>query len=71
MPRLRVPLTLPTLVEHLAARGVSKEYFPEKLVVLDALPMSPIGKIAKSELRNDIHKRVAAEQGSTQQSGSR
>lgn len=64
-------LTLPTLVEHLAARGVSKEYFPEKLVVLDALPMSPIGKIAKSELRNDIRRRVAAEQGSTQQSGSR
>jgi acyl-CoA synthetase len=57
-------LTLPDLTAHLAARGVSKEYFPEKLVVLDALPMSPIGKIAKTELRNDIRKRVAEEQGS-------
>jgi acyl-CoA synthetase len=44
-------LSLADLVGFLAGRGVSKEYFPEYLVVLDELPQSIGGKIAKSELR--------------------
>lgn len=55
-------LTLPQLAEHLAGRGISKENFPERLVFLDAMPMSPIGKIAKAELRDDIRQRLAREQ---------
>jgi acyl-CoA synthetase len=43
-------LSLPELVAFLAGRGVGKEYFPEYLVVLDELPLSIGGKIAKSEL---------------------
>jgi acyl-CoA synthetase len=44
-------LTLATLTEHLAARGTSKELWPERLEVLAALPRSSGGKIAKGELR--------------------
>ncbi len=44
-------LDLAGLVAHLEARGVSKEHLPERLVVLDELPRSSGGKIAKGELR--------------------
>lgn len=43
-------LTLETLQEHLAQRGVGKELWPERLEVLDALPRSSGGKLAKGEL---------------------
>ena len=43
---------------HLAARGVGKELWPEHLVVLDALPRSSGGKVAKGALREDVRRRV-------------
>lgn len=43
---------LPGLVEHLLALGVSKELLPERLVVVDELPRSSGGKIAKGALRD-------------------
>lgn len=51
-------LDLAELVAHLVARGVSVEYLPEHLVVVDALPRSSGGKIAKGALRGDIARRV-------------
>ena len=47
-------LDLPTLVDHLLQQGVSKELLPERLEVLDELPRSSGGKIAKRRLRDDI-----------------
>ncbi len=47
-------LDLPTLVEHLRGLGVSTELLPERLEVLDALPRSSGGKVAKGELREKI-----------------
>ena len=47
-------LDLPSLVEHLLQQGLSKELLPERLEVLDELPRSSGGKIAKSRLRDDI-----------------
>ena len=44
-------LTLAALTDHLDARGVSKEWWPEHLTVLDELPRSSGGKVAKGELR--------------------
>jgi acyl-CoA synthetase len=44
-------LTLSELTAHLEAQGVAKELWPEYLVVLDALPRSSGGKVAKGELR--------------------
>ena len=53
-------LTLEGLVTHLDGRGVSKEWFPEHLVVLDELPRSSGGKVAKGELRDDARRRAGA-----------
>ena len=56
----RGPVTLDDLTSHLAARGVSKEWWPEHLVVLDALPRSSGGKVAKGELRDDARRRFSS-----------
>jgi acyl-CoA synthetase len=53
-------LTLEELVAHLVAGGVSVEYLPERLVVVDALPRSSGGKIAKGALRADAARRAGA-----------
>jgi acyl-CoA synthetase len=50
-------LDLDGLVAFLREQGVSPEWFPERLVVLDALPRASGGKIAKGELRADIRRR--------------
>jgi len=47
-------LDLPGLVEHLLQQGVSKELLPERLEILDELPRSSGGKIAKGQLRDTI-----------------
>jgi acyl-CoA synthetase len=47
-------LDLQTLVDHLLQLGVSKELLPERLDVLDELPRSSGGKVAKGELRERI-----------------
>ncbi|GAA4538987.1 class I adenylate-forming enzyme family protein [Mycobacterium paraffinicum] len=53
-------LDLPELVEHLLALGVSKELLPERLIVVDELPRSSGGKVAKGRLREDIRARTEA-----------
>jgi acyl-CoA synthetase len=53
-------INLPDLVEYLLAAGVSKELLPERLIVVDELPRSSGGKIAKSALRADIKTRTEA-----------
>ena len=55
------PPDVDALRAHLGARGVGKELWPERVVVVDALPRSSGGKVAKGELRDDIRARVAAE----------
>ena len=52
-------LSLDELTAHLADREVSKEIWPEHLVVVDDLPRASGGKIAKGELREDITRRLA------------
>jgi acyl-CoA synthetase len=44
-------LELGDVVQFLTERGVSREWFPERLVVLDSLPRASGGKVAKGELR--------------------
>ncbi|OBF53741.1 cyclohexanecarboxylate-CoA ligase [Mycobacterium sp. 852002-53434_SCH5985345] len=53
-------LDLPALVEHLLSLGVSKELLPERLIVVDELPRSSGGKVAKGRLREDIRARTEA-----------
>ena len=54
-------LTLEELVAHLRAQGVSVESWPEHLLVLDELPRSSGGKIAKGELREIAARRLGAQ----------
>jgi acyl-CoA synthetase len=51
-------LELDDVVAFLRDRGVSREWFPEKLVVLDALPRASGGKVAKGALREDLEGRL-------------
>ena len=53
-------LDLPALVEHLLRQGVSKELLPERLEILDELPRSSGGKIAKGQLRDTIRSTLEA-----------
>jgi acyl-CoA synthetase len=53
-------LTLDELVGFLRGKGISPEWWPERLVVLDALPRASGGKVAKGELRADIRRRLEA-----------
>ena len=54
-------IDLPGLVDHLLALGVSKELLPERLIVVDELPRSSGGKVAKGQLREDIRIRMEAD----------
>ncbi|WP_055401542.1 class I adenylate-forming enzyme family protein [Mycobacterium sp. UM_3] len=54
-------IDLPELRDHLSGLGVSKELWPERLVVVDELPRSSGGKVAKGRLREDIRARTEAE----------
>ncbi len=53
-------LELEELVAFLRARGVSSEYLPERLIVMDELPRSSGGKLAKGQLRDDARERFGA-----------
>ena len=55
-------LVLEDLVAHLRERGVSREWWPEHLVILDALPRSSGGKVAKGDLKADAQRRSAEQQ---------
>jgi acyl-CoA synthetase len=44
-------LTLDDLCDHMRSRGVSREWLPERLILLDAMPRSAGEKVAKAELR--------------------
>lgn len=61
VPRDGAAPTLEDLREHLRARGASVESWPERLVLVDSLPMSSGSKVAKGQLRLDIRRRLEAE----------
>lgn len=44
-------VTLDDVRAHLSAHGIAKYKWPESLVVVDALPLTPTGKIAKEAVR--------------------
>jgi cyclohexanecarboxylate-CoA ligase len=46
--------TMEEMQAHLAEKGVAKQYWPEKLVVLDEFPRTPSGKIQKFQLRDQV-----------------
>ena len=56
--RAGASLTLDELAAHLRERSVSREWWPEQLVVVDALPRSSGGKVAKGDLKADAKRRA-------------
>jgi 2,3-dihydroxybenzoate---[aryl-carrier protein] ligase len=54
-------LTLDALVAHLRAQQIASFKLPERLEVMTAFPVSPVGKILKRELREIVAQRIAEE----------
>ena len=54
-------LTLDELSAHLRAQQIASFKLPERLEVMTAFPVSPVGKILKRELREIVAQRIAGE----------
>lgn len=54
------PPDLDELVAHLEAAGIAKPMWPQRLIILDAMPRTPSGKIQKFQITDDLTKRDAA-----------
>lgn len=54
-------LDLDQLRTHLESRGVTKEWWPERIAILPDLPTSSGGKVAKGELRARVHELFGGE----------
>ncbi|QCP50400.1 cyclohexanecarboxylate-CoA ligase [Trinickia violacea] len=52
-------IDLPALVEFLKSQKVAPQYMPERLLLLDALPTTPSGKVQKFKLRDAMRGREA------------
>ncbi|SIT37164.1 Cyclohexanecarboxylate-CoA ligase [Paraburkholderia piptadeniae] len=59
VPKPGEQIDLMALVEFLKSRKVAPQYMPERLVVLDAMPTTPSGKIQKFRLREMLRERDA------------
>jgi acyl-CoA synthetase (AMP-forming)/AMP-acid ligase II len=53
--------TVDDLREYLLERGMPIQKTPERVVVVDSLPMTATGKVLKHELRKDIQRRLEEE----------
>ncbi|HYT38621.1 MAG TPA: AMP-binding protein, partial [Acidimicrobiia bacterium] len=56
-------LDLAALSAYLDGRGVARFKWPERLEIVDALPVTNVGKVDKKKLRDDVAAKLAAETG--------
>ena len=54
-------LSLEGLADFLAARGLARFKLPERVEVIEAMPLTNVGKIKKAELKRAIERQIAAE----------
>jgi acyl-CoA synthetase (AMP-forming)/AMP-acid ligase II len=59
--------TVDDIREYLLERGMPIQKTPERVVVVEALPMTATGKVLKHELRKDIEERLRAEAASAKE----
>lgn len=59
LPRDGARPTLADLAAHMAAKNVAKFKYPERVLLVDAMPMTPSGKIRKEALRPLVAEAVA------------
>ena len=57
-----VALTFDEIIAFLKSRGASVQQLPERIEFVGELPMTKVGKIDKKVLREDIGKRLEAEE---------
>lgn len=61
VPAEGASVTLESVLDHLDSCQITKYKRPEKLLVIDAMPMTPTGKILKRELVVDVTRRLASD----------
>jgi 2,3-dihydroxybenzoate-AMP ligase len=54
-------LELEQMREFLVTRGLARYKWPERLEVIDSMPLTNVGKVKKAELRRDIEMRIDRE----------
>lgn len=59
VPRAGATVTLDDLIQHCRHAGLTTYKWPEAVVVVDALPRSGLGKVAKADLRRAILQNLA------------
>jgi acyl-CoA synthetase (AMP-forming)/AMP-acid ligase II len=62
--------TVDDVREFLLERGIPIQKTPERVVVVDSLPMTATGKVLKHELRKDIEQRLRAEAAQAREAAS-
>jgi cyclohexanecarboxylate-CoA ligase len=61
VPKAAERLTLAEAQEWMRAAGAARQKWPERIEHVDALPMTPSGKVQKFLLRREIRERIARE----------
>ena len=59
VPKPGQTIDLPSIVEFMKAQKVALQYIPERLIVRDAMPSTPSGKIQKFKLRDMLRDGLA------------
>jgi non-ribosomal peptide synthetase component E (peptide arylation enzyme) len=54
-------LTLDEMVDFLRSQGASVLLLPERLVIIESLPLTAVGKVDKKALRKDIDRKLEEE----------
>jgi 2,3-dihydroxybenzoate-AMP ligase len=65
LPQPDATLTFEQLSTFLVKRGIARFKLPERLEIVAAFPLSPVGKILRRELRRMIGEKIAAERAAS------
>lgn len=60
VPRGGESVSLDDLTSFMKEKGIAVYKLPERLEIIDAIPRNPVGKVLKSELREDVKKKIQA-----------
>lgn len=55
----KTPITMEALQKFLAEKGLTKQYWPEHIEIVDDFPKTPSGKIQKFRLREVINEKIS------------
>jgi non-ribosomal peptide synthetase component E (peptide arylation enzyme) len=59
VPRLGMKVTLEEITAFMLKQGIAKYKLPERIEMVDGLPRTPLGKVLKRELREDLKLKMA------------